>query len=284
MRVIPILVVALGLAASAGGFPIHLHANTKLSFEKITFGVSGGYFDTAVPELESLTLLCHPTEVPVSMVASCIVDGLIECDSQSSMLAFTTVSHHSGVVRLVVEASSLAVVDGDIVTDQTVECDMVRNRLNYAGRAAVPRPTANSSLVGPFDLVQVPATARLSTSGTDHVMVAAVAKDFDDNVVASAPSIGPFERDTLINVFSVDSSGVACSPKSSLPYMLLESVSSQEGVLSCKPIDGDFCGSMQCVLPHTATRLDVTLRSSPTNAMSLDPLFAQVLVVPVAQL
>lgn len=280
IAMIAMLAIVAVCAVSTSALVIPLHAATALAFTGITFGVSRGIFKTAVPDNEALTLLCGAPGAPVAMAAGCIVGGKVACDSMSSMLAFTSVSGHSGDVSLTVEAAGVAIADGGIVIDQRVECSMQRNRLSDEDRKAAR--STNASRATAVAMEEVAATATFSMAGTDKTMVAHVAKYFKEDVVATAQSLGPFEHDVSVDVFAVDASGSFCSPTSSLPFMVLQDVSSQDGPLSCVPLKDDACGSMRCTLPWTTTRLSVTLRPSDSNAFSHDPLFAQVLVVPSA--
>lgn len=275
-----IITAALGglaLAVSACAKAINMHVTTEVVFHKLTLGVSMGYYDTQVPDNEALTMLCGAPTPPVAMVAGCEVGSKPACETKSGMLAFTTVNGHAGDVRLTLEAAGVAVVNGGIVTDQRVVCDVQRTRLVDGARATVP---SNASSIKPIGMSEVQASSTFKMAGTDSEVVAEHAKDFSDVVVATAPSIGPFSEPTTIDVRPVDASGTSCSPKTNLPYMVLQDVSSQDGPLSCEPIEGDDCKSMRCLLPATATRLSVTLRPSASSAKSNDALRAQVLVVP----
>lgn len=277
MRVITTLLLALGLAVSALAAPIPLHVSTEVEFE-VSLGTKMGYYDTQVPDGESLTMACGSPTAPVAMVAGCLVGNKVACQTKASMMPFTTVHGQAADVRLTLEAEGVAVDGSGIVVDQRVVCNVQRTRLADGARAAVP---INASAGGPVGMTLVPGIASLKLAGTDKVTVAAKAKDFSGTAVASAPAIGPFALKSVIEVRSVDTSGNSCSPLSSLPFMVLEDVSSQEGTLSCEPIEGETdCGSVRCLLPATATRLTTTLRPSDSSKFSSDVLYAQVLVTP----
>lgn len=282
MRTIGTLFMTFGMLALARAATIALHATTQVVFPKISFGVTMGVFDIVVADQETATMMCRAPEAPVAMVAGCLVGGKVACDSQSSMMAFTSVQGHAGNVRMTLEAASVAVADGGIIIDQRVVCDVQRTRRVDNDRAVTPQNTSAFSTAATLDAEEIQGSGSFVAAGSDQVLVAPVAKHFKENVVATADSIGPLSSDISVDVHAVDASGAFCAPTSSLPFLVVEDASSQEGPLACVPIKNDACGALRCTLPWTATRLSVTLRPSDSNAFSHDPLFAQVLVVPSA--